>query len=179
MPLNPLHTDSAHPPEGNVSPCIALSCSGQLRWNAKLRWSDHPRQKAECRCCAAGFEAGRRESSDAPWMALRSVPAKRHRSEGSLRKAKTRMPGGAFFCLPCFAETKKSEAPCGAQQELSNNIDNQPSIKKQQRIANPSQSPSSAYVREDDPCSAQQVQHQIKSPVTWTGLLGRLQKSYA
>jgi len=33
--------------------------------------------------------------------------------------------GVCFFCLLCFAQAKKSEAPCGAQQELPINRNNQ------------------------------------------------------
>jgi hypothetical protein len=31
-----------------------------------------------------------------------------------------RMPGGAFFCLLFFAQTKKSKAPCKAQPVVDN-----------------------------------------------------------
>ena len=72
-----------------------------------------PVEEAERRCCAAGFEAGRRESSDGPWMVLRSVPAERHRSEGSLSAAKTRIAGQAV--LVTFAAIGKSDPPSRAE----------------------------------------------------------------
>jgi hypothetical protein len=33
--------------------------------------------------------------------------------------------GGCFFCLLCFAQAKKSEAPDGAKFKLSVSVDNQ------------------------------------------------------
>jgi hypothetical protein len=75
--------------------------------------------------------------------------------------------GGCFFCLLCFAQAKKSEAPSGAQQKLSNNHDNPAGTKQEkQRIAIPL--PSS---------STQQPTN--KNPVAATGFLGSLPESYA
>ena len=98
--LSTLRFDRSHAPEQ------------MTQWAPK-----RPVEEAERRCCVAGFEAGRRESSDGPWMVLRSVPAKRHRSEGSRSEAKTRIPGQAF--LVTFAATGKSDPPSRAEPKGS------------------------------------------------------------
>ncbi len=94
MPLNPLHTDSAHPPDGTLSPCMALNRSpDEIRgcldmkavipdfirattadgifqslqfdsYSQEFRKSARPRQEAEWRCRAGGRAA---------WMAARGI----------------------------------------------------------------------------------------------------------
>ena len=66
-------------------------------------------------------------------------PSERCRSEGS-RAQRDPDAGVCFFCLLCFAQAKKSEAPGGAQQKRPVNLDNQPGKMqiKHQRITNPS-----------------------------------------
>ena len=107
MPNAPLHSTCPRPPDGDgpttetFTPLAAFPPGGALVDNAArlstlrfdrshapeqmIQWAPkRPIEEAERRCCVAGFEAGRRESSDGPWMVLRSVPAERHRREGSL-----------------------------------------------------------------------------------------------
>ena len=80
-----------------------------------------PFEKADRRCCAAGFEAGCRESASGPWMALWRAPAKRHRSEGTRRTAPGRIVGQAFlvtFVPAGQGATGKSDPPSRAEQML-------------------------------------------------------------
>ena len=86
---------------GFGSPTVPVRRPSVYCASQKIRWAPkRPIEEAERRCCAAGFEAGRRESSDGPWMALRNVPAQLHRSEGS-RAQRDPYPGASVFGYFC------------------------------------------------------------------------------
>ena len=97
--------------------------------------SKRPIEEAERRCGAAGFEAGRRESSDGPWMALRNVPAELHRSEGTRRVATGRIVGQAL--LVTFPATGKSDPPSRAEEICQSARLPVRRSHNQSRIANP------------------------------------------
>lgn len=50
-----------------------------------------------------------------PWMALVSLPPKRHRSEGSLAAGQTRMLWWPSLWLLSRGQTKESDSPCKAK----------------------------------------------------------------
>ena len=68
-----------------------------------------PRQEAERRGCVEGHLAWM--PNEVQWArdGPSQRPSEQHRSAGSLSAAKTRMPGGAFFCLLLFAQTNAAE----------------------------------------------------------------------
>ena len=135
LPLNPFHTDSAHPPDGTASPCKQVAFDLWFWW---FGWRLFPYQEAERRCRVEGHLAWmpneERWAMDGPSRR----PSERCRSEGS-RAQRDPDAGVCFFCLLCFAQAKKSEAPGGAQQKRPVSLDNQPGKMqiKHQRITNP------------------------------------------
>ncbi len=116
LPLNPFHTDSAHPSDGTVSPCkqvvfvISRWLSKRGRW---FGWRSVPHQKAERRCRAEGHLAWmpneERWAMDGPSRR----PSERCRSEGS--RAQRDPDAGVCFFASFLCTSKEREAPGGAQ----------------------------------------------------------------
>ncbi len=91
------------------------AASGVFHPAQAVRWSDRPRQEAECRCCAEGHLAGMPNEARRAKEGPSSRPSEQHRSEGSLSKAKARMPGGLLL-LTFLGQARKVRRPAGRNQ---------------------------------------------------------------
>jgi len=117
-PLNPLRDDSVHPDQRGAS---APSASPRKKNQSQ---SDHrrcglhpgPLQEAEWRCCAGGYEAGRRarrEGAGRPFAAgPRSSAGTR---EVRSRSERTRMVGCPSLWLLSLGHARESDSPCRAK----------------------------------------------------------------
>jgi len=114
LSLNSFHTDSSHPPDGTVGPCITDDSV----------CTQSPLEQAEWRCCVEGCEAWmpskERWAMDGPSRR----PSEQHRSEETRSAAQGRMMGQAFlltFVPAGQGATSKSETPGRAEQMCQKN----------------------------------------------------------
>ncbi|MNZ72399.1 hypothetical protein D3C78_907780 [compost metagenome] len=128
MSLNPLHDDSTRPPEGAGRCCLSGSGRRRVGYRFAQRQPTNSAPEASGRgsrpvrrpsggAAQRGERHGCCESRDGPGTARARRPSEQRRSEGSLREAKTRMSGQAFWFLLGVC---KRDSPEGAKRETSN-----------------------------------------------------------
>ena len=138
MPLNPLHTDSAHPSDGTVSPCILESrVDNRSALSTKSRSVEKPQaafstlrkrfgswtvlvRRPSAGVVQRGIWHGCQMSRDGPRMALRDDPRSSTGTRG-VSRSETRMPGGvsfAYFSLrrAAIRKQRKVRRPRGRNQ---------------------------------------------------------------
>jgi len=123
MPLNPLHTDAAHPADGVVGPCLSVTVSLEIQ---SFGSRTVPVRRLSAGAAQGGIWHGCQMRRAGPWMALRADP----RSSAGAREvahSATRMSGGVS--LPRFLCTsKESRSPGRAKPKLPITLANQAEI---------------------------------------------------
>jgi len=118
LPLNPFHTDSAHPADGTVSPCPSRNLEFVTRGFGSRTI---PVRRPSAGTVQRGIWQGCQMRFDGPWMAHRDDP----RNSAGMRaveQSETRMPGGVSFAYFSLHKQRKVRRPAGRNLQPDSRI---------------------------------------------------------